>query len=327
MIICRTPLRMSFVGGGSDLPAYYRKKNGAILSTTINKYVYVSVNKKFDDNIRLSYSKTESINNINKIKHPIIKNVLKFLKIKKGIEITSVSDIPSQGSGLGSSSSFTVGLVNSLYKYLNLKITKQELAKLASHIEIDLCKDMIGKQDQYSTSFGGMNLIEFNEDESVNVIPVKILSNTKKKIESSIILFFTGRTRKASDILEKQSKNIQQPNKQKLITNMVDLAYEMKNLIEKNDLTSFGELLDKNWKLKKQLSSEISDEEIDNLYNLGIKAGATGGKLLGAGNGGFIMFYANPDKHLEITKSMISKGLTKVSFSFENTGSKIIFSD
>lgn len=327
MIICRTPLRMSFVGGGSDLKEYYKKKKGAVLSTTINKYIYVSINKKFDDNIRLSYSVMENVDNIINIKHSIIRNALKYLKIEKGIEITSISDVPSKGTGLGSSSSFTVSLVHALYKYLGLEISKQELGRLASYIEIDMCGEVIGKQDQYSAAFGGINLIEFNEDDSVTLSPVLITPNTKKKIEESIILFFTGRIRSASDLLKKQSENIKQPHKRVLISDMVDLAYDMKNLIENNDFESFGKLLDKNWKLKKQLFSEISDNEIDDLYSSGIKAGATGGKLLGAGNGGFIMFYADPDKHFEITKTMISKGLKKFSFNFDNTGSKIIFSD
>lgn len=325
MIISRTPLRMSFVGGGSDLPEYYKKKCGAVLSTSINKYIYVSVNKKFDNNIRLSYSTTENVSNVINIKHPIVRNVLKFLKIERGLEIVSISDIPSRGSGLGSSSSFTVGLIHTLYRYMGLEITQQELGRLSSYIEIDVCGDMIGKQDQYSASFGGLNLIEFNEDESVKVTPVSCSPKIIKKIESSIILFFTGRTRNASDLLAKQSENIKQTSKRNLISDMVDLAYDMKNLIEKSDINSLGELLDKNWKLKKQLASGISDTEIDSLYNHGIKAGATGGKLLGAGNGGFIMFYAPPEKHLEIIKAM--KGLKKVPFNFDNTGSKIVFSD
>ncbi|MDC0236198.1 hypothetical protein OAK10_04880 [Candidatus Pelagibacter sp.] len=325
MIICRTPLRMSFVGGGSDLPEYYKKKVGAVLSTSIDKYIYVSVNKKFDDNIRLSYSSTENVNNIANIKHPIVRNVLKFLKIQKGLEIGSISDIPSRGSGMGSSSSFTVGLIHALYRYMNLEITKEELGRLSSYIEIDLCGDKIGKQDQYSASFGGLNLIEFNEDESVKVTPISCSDRTLKKFESSIVLFFTGRTRKASDLLAQQSQNIKHNNKRNLISDMVDLTYEMKNLIEKDDVDSLGELLDKNWKLKKQLASNISDSEIDNLYNQGINAGAKGGKLLGAGNGGFLMFYAPQEKHLEITKAM--RGLKKISFNFDNSGSQIVFSD
>lgn len=325
MIICRTPLRMSFVGGGSDLPEYYKKKGGAVLSTSIDKYIYVSINKKFDEKIRLSYSSTENVNNVINIKHPIVRNTLKFLKIRKGLEIGSISDIPSRGSGLGSSSSFTVGLINALYKYLNLEITKHELGKLSSYIEINLCGDVIGKQDQYAAAFGGLNLIEFNEDDSVKVIPVSCSNKTLKKFQSSIILFFTGRTRKASDLLAKQSENIKYNNKRNLISDMVGLTYEMKNLMEKDDIDSIGELLDKNWKLKKQLASNISDSEIDHLYNKGIKAGAQGGKLLGAGNGGFLMFLAPQEKHSEITKSM--RGLKKISFNFDNTGSKIVFSD
>ena len=325
MIICRTPLRMSFVGGGSDLPEYYRTKRGAVLSTSIKKYIYVSVNKKFDDDIRLSYSTTEIVNNVSNIKHPIVRNVLQYLKIEKGLEITSISEIPSKGTGLGSSSSFTVGLIHALHSFINKDITKQELGKLSSFIEIDLCRDMIGKQDQYSASYGGLNLIEFNEDETVKVTPLSVSSEIIKKIESSIILFFTGRTRNASNLLAKQSENLKKKDKRNLVSEMVDLAYDMKNLIENNEINCLGELFDKNWKLKKQLAPEISNSEIDTIYNSGIKAGAKGGKLLGAGNGGFMMFYAAPEKHSEITKAM--KGLKKVSFSFDNAGSNIVFSD
>tara|TARA_A100001015_G_scaffold105408_1_gene116940 strand:+ start:1243 stop:2226 length:984 start_codon:yes stop_codon:yes gene_type:complete len=325
MIVARAPLRMSFVGGGSDLPSYYRQQGGAVLSTSINKYVYIAVNKKFENDIRLSYSITEIVRDINQIKHPIVRNSLKFIEIYRGIEITSISDIPSKGSGLGSSSSFTVALLHALYTFKEEKISKEDLGKFASHIEIDLCGDEIGKQDQYASAFGGLNLIEFKEDDSVIVSPVICKAETIKKLEESIIIFFTGRTRSASNLLKAQSDNMIFADKRKLISKMVSLAYDMRDQLENDNVDQLGELLDYNWQLKRQLTKGISDNEIDDWYSKGILAGAKGGKLLGAGNGGFIMFLAPKEKHEDIIKAM--KGLNRVSFALDNSGSKIIFSD
>jgi len=325
VIISRTPLRMSFVGGGSDLPSYYKRNGGAVLSTAIAKYMYVTVNKKFDDKIRLSYSITENVESLDHLKHPIAKNTLEMMGIRGGVEITSISDIPSQGSGLGSSSSYTVALLHALHKYKGIEISKEELGRLSSHIEINLCGENIGKQDQYAAAFGGLNFIEFNEDDSVNVEPVIIKANTLQKIEESIIVFYTGRSRNASSILNYQSEIIVQPKKSELMSRMVSLAYDMKEMLENDSLDSFGELLDKNWKLKRQISSDISDIQIDDLYKKGLNAGAQGGKLLGAGKGGFIMFFAPKEKHTDIIKAMAD--LKKMDFSFDMSGSKIVYSD
>ena len=325
MIVSRTPLRMSFVGGGSDLPSYYRQKGGAVLSTSVDKYIYVTVNKKFDNNIRLSYSITENESSAQQIKHPIVRNTLNLLGIEGGIEITSISDIPSHGSGLGSSSSYTVALLNALYAYQGKSISKEELGRLSSHIEIDLCGDNIGKQDQYAASFGGLNLIEFNEDDSVVVSPVICKPETILRMEESILVFYTGRTRSASSLLNDLSENMKRPRKRALMSDMVTMAYDMRDLLENDDVDLVGELLDKNWQLKRQLTLGISDAQIDDLYNKGILAGATGGKLLGAGNGGFIMFFAPKEKHFNIMKAM--KDLKCVPFSFESGGSKIVFLD
>ncbi len=325
MIISRTPLRMSFVGGGSDLPSYYKKMGGAVLSTTIDKYIYVTVNKKFDNDIRLSYSITENESSIQQIKHPIVRNTLDLLDIQGGIEITSISDIPSQGSGLGSSSSYTVALLHALYTYKGKSISKEEMGRLSSYIEIDLCGDRIGKQDQYAAAFGGLNLIEFNEDDSVVVSPIICKPETIKKMEESIIVFYTGRTRSASSLLIEQSDNMKQANKRDLMSNMVSLAYDMRDLLENDSIELLGELLDKNWQLKRQMTQGISDAQIDGWYGKGMSAGATGGKLLGAGNGGFIMFFAPKEKHDDIMTAM--KDLKRVPFSFDNNGSEIVYAD
>ncbi len=323
MIFVKAPLRMSFVGGGSDLPSYYKQKGGAVISTTVDKYVYVAVNQKFDNGIRLSYSITENTNHINQIKHPIVRNALELLEIKNGLEITSISDIPSQGSGLGSSSSFTVALLHALYAYKGETISKEELGRLSSYIEIDLCGDKIGKQDQYAAAFGGLNLIEFNQDDSVVVSPIKCNPDTLKKMEESIIVFFTGRTRSASNLLSQQSENMKQSDKIEMMSKMVSLVYEMRSSLENGKVELLGELLDQNWQLKRKMTEGISDSQIDNWYNEGIAAGASGGKLLGAGNGGFIMFIAPKNKHPNIEKAM--KGLQRVPFSLESEGSKILF--
>jgi len=323
MIFARAPLRMSFVGGGSDLPSYYRNKEGAVLSTSIDKYVYVAVNKKFDNDIRLSYSITENTKSVTEIKHPIVRNALELLGISNGVEITSISDIPSQGSGLGSSSTFTVALLHALSAFQTKDISKDELGRLSSHIEIDLCGEKIGKQDQYAAAFGGMNLIEFKRDDSVKVSKINCTSETISKLQKSILLFYTGRTRRASDLLINQSKNMADQNKFEMMSTMVAYAYEMRNILEKGDLDSFGKLLDENWQLKIKMAEGISDSEINSWYRQGISAGATGGKLLGAGNGGFMMFYAPIETHSKIENAL--KPLRRIPFSFEDKGSKIIF--
>ena len=323
MIVSKTPLRMSFVGGGSDLPAYYNYDEGAVLSTTIDKYMYIIVNSKFDGNIRLSYSITEDVDNVDKIIHPIVRNTLKMLEMPGGIEIASMADIPSKGSGLGSSSSYTVGLLNALYAYKKNYINREDLGKLACHVEIDLCKEPIGKQDQYIAAFGGLNLIRFYSDESVSVEPVICKPEIVDKLQESILIFYTGRTRSASTLLRKQSKSMDNSLKRTLIKEMVKLAFDLKYILENEDLDSVGELLDKNWRLKSQLVSGISDIQIDDWYQRGIKAGAKGGKLLGAGYGGFLMFFVPLEKQTNVIKAL--SDLKTIPFSFDNSGSEIAF--
>lgn len=325
MIVTKTPLRMSFVGGGSDLPSYYKINGGAVLSTSVDKYVYITVNKKFDKSIRLSYSITENVSNYQQIKHPIVRHTLDLLDIKDGIEITSISDIPSEGSGLGSSSSFTVGLLNALHEFKEKKITKEELGRIASYIEIDMCGEKIGKQDQYASSYGGLNLIEFKEDETVIVRPIDCKKETINKMEESIIVFYTGKTRSASTLLNAQSENMNRADKRKMMSKMVSLVYEMKNLIENDNIDMLGDLLDQNWQLKRQITNGITNSLIDDIYSTAIQAGAKGGKLLGAGSGGFMMFYAPKEKHVYISQAL--KSLREVPFSFEKNGSKVIYSE
>lgn len=324
MIISRTPLRMSFVGGGSDLPVFYRKFGGAVVSTAINQFVYITVNKKFDEKIRVSYSKTEEARTVDRIKHPLVRESMKLLKIDGGMEITSVADIPGRGSGLGSSSSFTVGLLHALHAYAERYASAEQLAREACEIEIERCGEPIGKQDQYAAAFGGLNFIRFHEDDSVSVEPILCKRETLRTIQDHILVFYTGITRSASDVLKHQQSAVaSEKKKQSVMRKMVALAEQMKSELQRNRAGAFGEIIHEGWLLKKSLTSGISTDAIDDWYAKARKAGAVGGKLLGAGAGGFLMFYAPPEKHDAITQSLGK--LRRMDFKFEPQGSRIIF--
>lgn len=323
MIVSKTPLRMSFVGGGSDLSAFYREEVGAVLSTSIEKYIYICVNKKFDGRIRISYTRTEDVEHRLEVEHPLVREALDLVGIEGGIEIASMADIPSRGSGLGSSSTYTVGLLNALYAYLNKFASKEDLARQACEIEIDRCGEPIGKQDQYAAAFGGLNLIRFHPDDSVSVDPVICKPSLLQELEDSTLVFFTGRTRSASAVLANQSAAMQAADRRLLMRRMVQLAFEMKAQLESGELDHFGALLDENWRLKAQLTAGISDPQIDTWYEKGMASGAQGGKLLGAGNGGFMMFYGPKDKHAHIIAALY--GLEPVKFRFDRAGAQIVF--
>jgi D-glycero-alpha-D-manno-heptose-7-phosphate kinase len=323
MIVSKTPLRMSFVGGGSDLPAFYREETGAVLSTSIDKYMYITVNRKFDGRIRLNYSRTEEADHSSQIQHPLVREALAMTGIEGGIEIASMADIPSKGSGLGSSSSFTVGLLNALHAYKHQYVSKEALARHACEIEIQRCGEPIGKQDQYAAAFGGLNLIRFHPDESVSVDPIICHPSLLAQLDASILIFFTGRTRSASAVLANQSDAMKSTDRRKLMRRMVELAFELKRELEAGSLDQFGEILDENWKLKAQLTAGISDPQIDAWYATGMAHGAKGGKLLGAGNGGFMMFYAPPDRHWDIESAL--PDLRPIKFHFDFNGAQIAF--
>lgn len=323
MILSKTPLRMSFVGGGSDMSSFYREEAGAVLSTSIAKYIYIAVNKKFDGQIRVSYSKTEEVNSVAEIAHPLVREALSMMDIQGGIEIAGMADIPSRGSGLGSSSSYTVALLHALHAYKNQFVSKTTLARQACEIEIERCGEPIGKQDQYAAAVGGLNLIRFHPDESVSVDPVICQPGVLEQFESSMLVFFTGRTRSASEILARQSEALKLADRKIMMRRMVELAFEMKQELESGSVSNIGELLHENWVLKKQMSSGISDAQIDAWYQTGLKHGAKGGKLLGAGNGGFIMFFAPVDTHEAIRRAL--SDLQPVRFLFDRNGSQIVF--
>jgi len=324
MIISRTPLRISFVGGGSDLAAFYRREPGAVVSTAINKYIYINVNKKFDHKIRASYSITEIVDQVDALRHELIREALKVVGIEGGIEITSISDIPSQGTGLGSSSTYTVGVLNALYAYMGIHAGAERLAREACAIEIDRCRKPIGKQDQYIAAYGGLQYIQFNRDETVYVDPIICDPAIKHRLQDSLLLLYTGVTRSADDILREQQANTESDEeRRRSLQRMVSLARQLRDSLCYNNIDGFGEVLHQGWMEKRNLASGISSERIDGWYELARRHGAIGGKVLGAGGGGFLLLYAHPEKHADITSAL--PDLHPVSFRFEPQGSKIIY--
>jgi D-glycero-alpha-D-manno-heptose-7-phosphate kinase len=324
MIISRTPLRISFAGGGSDLPAFYRRYGGAVLSTAIDKYVFVTVNKKFDNGIRVAYSQTEEVDSVDRIQHSLVRASLRHVEIDGGVEITTIADIPSRGTGLGSSSAFTVALLHGLYAVRGAYASAQSLAEQACHIEIDVCGEPIGKQDQYAAAIGGFNLIEFHPNETVTVSPIICQPDTLTRLGDSLLLLYTGITRSASDLLREQSAGMDgDAAKRSSVQRMVELCFHLRNELQANNLTSFGDILHEGWVLKRGLASRISSDAIDTWYETARKHGARGGKILGAGAGGFLLLTAPPDRHQAICHALPQ--LRPIPFQFERWGSQIIF--
>lgn len=324
MIISRTPLRISFVGGGSDLSAFYARESGSVVSTAINKYIYITVNKKFDHRIRASYSATEMVENVDQLSHELIREALKLVGVESGIEITSISDIPSRGTGLGSSSSYTVGLLNALYAYRGQHAEAERLAREACDIEIERCGKPIGKQDQYIAAYGNMQYLRFNPDESVYVDPIICPRETKRNLQSRLLLLYTGVTRSTDEILREQQKNsITNFETQASLRYLTKLASELRESLLAGDLDCFGEVLHHGWLEKQKLARTITNPKINNWYETARAHGAIGGKLLGAGGGGFLLFYAPSERHDEIIA--VLPELQHVPFAFEQQGSKIIF--
>ena len=280
MIISRTPLRMSFVGGGSDLPSYYREYGGAVVSTAIDKYVYVTMNRKFDSGIRVAYSRVEEVNSVSEIEHQLVRAALNMAGVPGGVEITTVADIPSRGTGLGSSSSFTVALLHALYALLGRHSTRQELAEQACHVEIDVCGEPIGKQDQYAAAYGGFNLYEFNPNDTVTVSPVICKPETIAGIRRQMLVLYTGITRGASTILKHQSVELAtNVDKKAAMKRMVALCYQLLSEIRNDNLDSFGQVLHEAWMLKRDMAPGVSTSAIDDWYETARKHGAIGGKI------------------------------------------------
>jgi D-glycero-alpha-D-manno-heptose-7-phosphate kinase len=324
MIISRTPFRVSFFGGGTDYQGWFKDHNGAVLATTIDKYCYISCRYLppfFEHKSRIIYSKMEHVrDSINEIDHPSVREVLRFLKLNEGVEIHHDGDLPAR-TGLGSSSAFTVGLLNALYALKGQMISKESLAREAIFVEQNMIKENVGCQDQTLAAYGGFNLIEFGGSNHLRVVPVTIPADKLNHLQDHLMLFFTGFSRTASAIAEAQIKNI--PQKKTELGRMHEMVQEAVEILNGKDILKFGRLLDESWKLKRSLSDKISSAHIDDLYSAAISAGALGGKLLGAGGGGFVLLFVEPSKQDKIRK--VLKKLLEVPIKFENLGSQIIF--
>lgn len=326
MIISRTPFRISFMGGGSDLPSFYRRELGAVVSTSIDKYMYIALHPFFDkEKIQLKYSKTELVDSINEIKHPIFREVLSLYNLK-GVDLNSIADIPA-GTGLGSSSSFTVGLLNAVNAHLGRSISSEKLAELACNVEINRVGSPIGKQDQYAAACGGLNFITFYGDESVSVEKIIMQPEKKRELQNNLIMIYVGGNHSANDILTNQQKlqSVKGSKEFEVQKQMVQQAFQLKELLENNQIDDFGRLLHECWSMKKTLSPGISNGHINDIYNKGMKAGALGGKLLGAGGAGFILFYCPTEKQESFRDSM--QPMKEMQFNFDSAGSKIIYLD
>lgn len=324
MIITRSPLRVSLGGGGTDLPSYYHEHGGFLIAGAIDKYVYINIHPRFVEGFLLKYSHMEEVSAIEDIRHPIIRECLRALDIRvRNLEITSTADIPA-GTGLGSSGSFTTALLKALYAYKKMLIAPHQLAEQACHIEIDVLKEPIGKQDQYIAAFGGITCFEFCRDGSVTVVPLAISEETLFNLEDNLLLFFTGYSRSASSILKQQDdkSRIADTEMTHNLHFMKELAFSSKRALEEGDLAEFGRLMDVHWEHKKQRSPEMSNGAIDQCYSYARANGALGGKLVGAGGGGFLMFYAEDKTRLR--HAMREKGLKEVRFRFDFEGTRIV---
>lgn len=326
MIISKTPLRISFFGGGSDISSYYHEKPGAVLSTTIDKYLYVMVNKKFDPYIRIGYSETEIVHDVNDIRHNIIRECMKHVGgISEGLDIVYMSDVQpyNYGTGLGVSSCIAVGVLNALYAYKGIQVSQQRLAEEACHIEINVLGEPIGKQDQYAVACGGLNKITFNADETVLVEKQNLPGVVMDGLQDSLYLVYTGLTSDSKTVLTEQKTN--KNNNTDILTQMVSMVDSNIAALSNLELDKFGNNLHQAWLAKRSLATGISNNQIEQIYDKGLSAGALGGKVLGSGGGGFILFYCPPTKRVEFIKTMAGYRIIKVRF--ENQGSRIVFND
>jgi D-glycero-alpha-D-manno-heptose-7-phosphate kinase len=321
VIVTQTPLRISFAGGGTDLAAYYEQREGFVVSTAIDKFAYVIVKERFDEDIYLNYMRKEIVQDVEAIEHELIREAMRMAGVERGVEVTLLSDIPSQGSGLGSSSSFTVGLLNALYAYCGEQVTAERLAREACEIEIERLGKPIGKQDQYIAAYGGLRSFRFHRDGSVDVQRLPVDPHELRELGSRLYLFFTGRTRKADAILSEQRQ--QTGDRMSELDGIKGLAEELEALLAAGEIDRLGETLHANWELKRRLASGISDAAIEEMYERSRASGALGGKICGAGGGGFLLVYCPPDRHERLSKGMRDHRM--LPFSLERDGSKVIF--
>jgi D-glycero-alpha-D-manno-heptose-7-phosphate kinase len=325
MIVSRAPVRFSLGGGGTDLPSYSKTHGGFLVAAAIDKYVFVGANRRFYDSIRLAYSQTETVDSVDKIQHRIFREALRMNGITKGIELVSVADVPSN-SGLGSSSTFTVALLNALHTFKREFVSSETLAEEACKIEIDILGEPIGKQDQYISAHGGITAFTFNTDGSVEVERVQVREEVLDELEANLVIFYTGIERAASQVLAQQKKTITE-NKDDGVARMhriKQLGYDTKKLLLDGNIDAYGELLHEHWTNKRKLASNMTDPVIDEAYEVARKAGAIGGKLMGAGGGGFFMFYVRPAERRRVYETMLARGLKPLRFRFDHDGAKIV---
>lgn len=321
MIIVQTPLRVSFFGGGTDFPSFYRSEGGAVLTSAIDKYIFITIKERFDCKIRVGYTETEMVDSVNEVKHELIREALKTTGITQGVEITTMGDIPSAGSGLGSSSTVTVGALHAMYTYLGEIVPVERLAREACQIEIEALGKPNGVQDQYIAALGGLRLMEFHQDGTITNQKVMLDSSLRRRLSESLLLYYTGVTRKADTILEEQKNNIN--GRLEILREMRSMAYIARDALMAGDFDHLGELLHTGWTLKKQLASRISNKVIDGLYETARKSGAIGGKITGAGGGGFLLLYVPYEKRESVRAAL--RPLQEVPLGLEQDGTKVIF--
>jgi D-glycero-alpha-D-manno-heptose-7-phosphate kinase len=325
MILSRAPVRFSLGGGGTDLPSYSRVHGGFLVAAAIDKHVFIAIHKRFDELVRLSYSKTEIVKELTEIEHPIFREALLQEKMEKGVELFSMADVPAN-SGLGSSSTFTVALLNALHAYKREYLSSAELAEEACAIEIDKLREPIGKQDQYIAAFGGITAFTFNTDGSVVAERLNVKPEVMDELESNLLIFFSGVERRASTVLKEQAKTIT-ANADDAVQRMhriKEMGYETKRFLESGQVDRFGELLHEHWTNKKKLASNMTDPMLDEHYDAALKAGAIGGKIMGAGGGGFFMFYAKPGDRKRVLEAMTKRGLRQLRFRWDHDGARIL---
>jgi D-glycero-alpha-D-manno-heptose-7-phosphate kinase len=321
LIIVQTPLRISFFGGGTDFPSFYKLEGGCVLSSTIDKYIFVSIKKRFDNLLRVGYTRTEMVESVEQIQHELIRESFRRTGITSGVEVTTMGDIPSTGTGLGSSSTVTVGALHAMYTYLGEIVPAERLAREACEIEIDNLVKPIGIQDQYIVAYGGLRFLEFLPDGTVQAEKVVLPPPLMRQLNESLLLFYTGTSRSAGSILQEQSNNI--GNRLGILREMKELACIARHELQAGNVDVIGELLETGWNLKKRLASQISNGTIDAMYETARRAGAKGGKITGAGGGGFLILYCPPEKRIAIREAL--KDLHELPFQLEQDGSKVIF--
>jgi D-glycero-alpha-D-manno-heptose-7-phosphate kinase len=321
MIVTQTPLRISFFGGGTDFREFYDQEPGWVLSSTIDKYIFVVIKERFDDKIRVGYTRTELVDHIDELDHELVRECLRRTGITKRVEISTMADIPSEGSGLGSSSTVTVGLLNAMYTYLGDPKDHAWLAREACEIEIDVLGKPIGKQDQYIAAYGGQRFLRFCRDEQVEIEPLLIDAALSRRLNQNLMLFYTNVARKAESILTEQRQNIGE--RMQVLRDMKELALQARVYLRDGQLDAIGDLMHTAWLLKKQMASKISSPEIDRLYDAARTAGALGGKITGAGGGGFLMLYCPREKQDAVRAAL--RDLSELPFHLERDGSKVIF--